>query len=275
MISSWKPLPSGTGNCRVEDEVNEDEEKKKIIEDDDDDADSEDNTGWNLMRRGACLTMKQKIGSICFTYMDGIMKQSIDNKVVKRIRGHGRGWVFSPTDFKDLGSRTAVALALMRYKRGGKIRQIARGLYDYPRIDKDLGVLAPSIDQIKAALELRDAVRLQPSGAYAANLLGLNNQVPMQLVFLTDGPERKLQVGKRTIQLKHTTPRNMATAGRISGTVIQALRWLGKPNVDDHVIALLNDRLNSNDMTQLSKDIRYAPIWIAQIIRIITSRGEF
>ena len=130
----------------------------------------------------------------------------------------------------------------------------------------------PSIDQIKAALEVRDAVRLQPSGAYAANLLGLSDQVPMKIVFLTDGPARKLQIGNSHILLKRTTPRNMATAGRISGTVIQALRWLGNNNVDDRVISILKQRLNTEDKAQLFKDIRYAPIWIAQIIRTISGR---
>ena len=88
----------------------------------------------------------------------------------------------------------------------------------------------------------RDAIRLQPSGAYAANLLGLSEQVPMKIVFFTDGPTRNLQVGKQRIQLKHTTPRTMATAGVLRGSVIQALRHLGKAHVDETVIAQLPPR---------------------------------
>lgn len=202
------------------------------------------------------------------------MLQSVDNRVYSRIVGHGRGWVFTPAHFKDLGSRTAVATAIKRYKQDGIIRQVAWGLYDYPRTDPHLGVLAPSVDQIMAALEERDAVRLQPSGAYAANLLGLSDQVPMKIVFLTDGPSRKLQVGNRQILLKRTTPRNMATSGRISGTVIQALRWLGQRHVDNRVTSILIERLNANDKAQLLKDIHYAPIWITQIIRAIAGEGR-
>lgn len=200
--------------------------------------------------------------------------QTVVDKILKVIRGHGLGWVFSPANFQGVGSRSAVESALRRLKNEGVIRNIARGLYDYPRKDPELGILSPSLDEILEALEARDAVRLQPSGAYAASLLGLTNQVPMRLVFLTDGPERKLRIGKRTIHLRHTTPRNMATAGRISGTVIQALRWLRKSNVDDHVIAVLRDRLDSEDMAQLSKDINYAPTWIAEVIRTICSESE-
>ena len=164
--------------------------------------------------------------------------------------------------------------SLRRHKNEGTIRQLARGLYDYPRTDPQIGVLAPSMEQITAALEARDAVRLQPSGACAANLLGLSDQVPMKIVFLTDGPTRKLQIGKRQILLKRTTPRNMATAGRISGTVIQALRWLGQRHIDDQTTDALKQRLNSKDKAQLMKDIHYAPIWIAQVIRALAEEDK-
>ncbi|GAF89276.1 unnamed protein product, partial [marine sediment metagenome] len=93
-------------------------------------------------------------------------------------------------------------------------------------------------------------------------------------VFLTDGPTRKLQAGNRQILLKRTTPRNMGTAGRISGTVIQALRWLGQQHVDDQVTSILKKRLDAKDKAQLLKDIRYAPIWIAQIIRTVAGKEQ-
>ena len=100
----------------------------------------------------------------------GKHKQSIDKKIISRIYGHGRGWVFTPDYFSDLGSRDAIASALKRHRQSGRIRQLARGLYDYPRTDSLLGMLTPSPDDVAKALAGRDAVRLQPSGAYAANL---------------------------------------------------------------------------------------------------------
>jgi hypothetical protein len=193
--------------------------------------------------------------------------QSVDNKVLSRIYGHKRGWVFTPDNFSGLGSRDAVASALKRHKQSGLVRQLARGLYDYPRTDDQLGVLMPSVDDIAKALAGRDAIRLQPSGAYAANLLGLSTQVPMKVVYLTDGRSRTVQIGNQQIILKNTTPKNMATAGKISGLVIQALRHLGQAQVDDDVIRLLDQRLDDDARRQLMKDIRYAPAWIAQIFR--------
>ncbi|MEN9776291.1 MAG: hypothetical protein RJB04_46, partial [Verrucomicrobiota bacterium] len=103
--------------------------------------------------------------------------RSTDSKVLDRIRGHRHGWVFTPAHLADLGSRNAVASALKRFKAEGMIRQLARGLYDCPLHEPVLGTVTPSADAIARALVVRDAIRLQPSGAYAANVLGLSEQV--------------------------------------------------------------------------------------------------
>lgn len=203
-----------------------------------------------------------------------IDRQTVANKVFSTIAGHGRGWVFTPTHFNALGGRSAVANALTRLKQDGTIRQLATGLYDYPRRDAQLGLLSPSVDAIAAALQVRYASRLQPSGGYAANILGLTTQVPMKVSFLTDGPAKKITIGKMVITLTKTTSRNMAAAGKMSGTVIQALRWIGKRHVDDGVVAKLRRTLDAKDVAQLAKDIGYAPIWIADIIRQLSDQRE-
>jgi len=198
--------------------------------------------------------------------------QSIDNNTLNRIYGHRGGWVFTPAHFLDLGSRDAIATALKRHKRAGIIRQLARGLYDYPIDHPVLGRVAPSADAIARALSRRDATRLQPTGAYAANVLGLSEQVPTRIEFLTDGPSRRVKLGRREIILKHTTPRNMATAGRRSGTVIQALRWLSQQHIDDKVVSILRRQLSPADRTQLLKDVQFAPGWIADILRRLATK---
>lgn len=171
--------------------------------------------------------------------------------------------MFTGPDFHDLASSAAVRQALRRAARAGTVRRVARGLYDVPRRSRDLGDLPPSIEAVTRALQGREAIRLQPAGAHAANLLGLSTQVPVRTVFLTDGPSRSVMVGRRQILLKHTTPRQMATAGRISGTVIQALRWLGRRNVDDKILASLLRRLTPREKKVLLADRRHAPAWIA------------
>jgi hypothetical protein len=177
--------------------------------------------------------------------------------------------VFSQDGFLDLGSRAAVDKALSRLAVKGTLRRLARGLYDYPRTHPQLGVLAPDPAAVARAIAGKFATRLQPSGAYAANLLGLSTQVPARIVYLTDGRAKTVRIGKQQIQLKHTTPKNMETAGRVSGLLIQALGYLGKSHVDQTMIAHLRRSLSSQNKKQLLKDIRYAPAWIADQIRVI------
>ena len=200
--------------------------------------------------------------------------QSIESKILSRIYGRGKGCVVTAGAFLDLGSRQAVDLTLHRLAKKRTLRRLARGLYDYPRTDPELGLLSPTIDAIVKALKGRDKILLQPSGGYAANLLGLSDQVSMKIVFLTDGPARRVQIGKQVIMLKHTTPRAMATAGRISGLVIHGLRHLGQKHVDDNVVAHLRKRLSSDDKKQLLRDAPYAPAWIAAILRRVAGPME-
>jgi Family of unknown function (DUF6088) len=199
--------------------------------------------------------------------------QTIDSKVLSRIYGHGRGWAFTPTHFRGLGSGAAIDSSLRRLTAAGTIRRLARGLYDYPVQDPVLGLVTPSADAIARALVVRDAIRLQPSGAYAANVLGLSDQVPSRIVFLTDGSDRKVRIGRREIQLKRTTPRNMATAGRKSGTIIQAFRYLGKDHVDARVLAAVGRGLTDQDRQHIRRDLPLAPAWIGDHLRTLALPG--
>ena len=151
--------------------------------------------------------------------------QTLSGKVVSRIHGSKRGWVFTPVHFRDLGNDSGIRKALQSLCDRGVINRLERGLYLYPKTHPTLGILSPTPDQIAQALAGKADLRIQPSGAYAANLLGLSEQVPAKAVFLTDGTNRKIKVGNHEIILKQTTPKNMATAGRTSGLVIQALRY--------------------------------------------------
>jgi len=200
--------------------------------------------------------------------------QSIQDKILSRIYGHKGGWVFSPRNFLDLGSRQSVGVALQRLVHDRTIRRVARGLYDYPKQHPILGTLAPSPDAVAKAIAGKENIRLQPSGAYAANVLGLSEQVPAKIVFLTDGPYKTVRIGNQQIQLKRTTPRNMTLAGRVSGSVVEALRYLGKRHVDEDVISKLRHRLGAEEKRQLLKDLPIAPTWMGHYFREIASPAE-
>ncbi len=149
------------------------------------------------------------------------------------------------------------------------VRRLARGLYYLPRQHPLLGELRPAPDEVIAALTAKHQLRTQPTGAHAANLLGLSEQVPLRLVYLTDGPPRRIRIGKQEIVLKRTTPKNMATAGRVSGLVIQALRYLGKTHVDTTTVATLRRRMAPRDRKQLLADASLAPAWIGEVMQTV------
>lgn len=199
---------------------------------------------------------------VLFVAKMGKHTESVDTQVLQRIQSHGPGWVFTPSDFADIGTRTAVATALKRHKAAGSIRLLGRGLYDVPRVHAVLGTLWPAIESVSQALERKDGLRLQPSGVYAANLLGLSEQVPAKVVFLTDGATRTVKVGPTQISLKRTTPRNMAAAGKLSGLLIQAFRSLGADHITPQRIQRLRKNLPAVERAKVLQDLALAPEWM-------------
>lgn len=191
-----------------------------------------------------------------------------ERAIMARIRRSKRINSFKPADFIDLMNRDAIDQALSRLVGKGLLCRLSRGVYSLPKVHPVLGPLLPTPNDIRKALEGKGlSLKIQPTGAYAANQLGLTEQVPTRIAFLTDGPSRKVKVGVQEINLRQTSPRNMATAGRISGLVIQALRHLGKAHVDETTIGILRSRLSPEDRACLLKDAGYAPAWIAVILR--------
>ena len=193
--------------------------------------------------------------------------RSISSQILARLRGEEAGWVFTPADFFDLGPRVAVASALMRLRDEGEIQRVARGLYSKPRHHPKLGNLRPSLEAVVATMERRDGVRFQPTGAHAANLLHLTDQVPARVTYLTDGPSRTIRVGPMVIILTHTTPRNMAAAGRLSGLLIQAFRNLGPRHVTPEVLARLRANLPEAERRKVLRDLLLAPEWMRAYLR--------
>jgi hypothetical protein len=192
--------------------------------------------------------------------------------IIKRVRHHGQPWVFTPKDFLDLGTPHAVGMTLLRLVRNNGIRRLARGLYDSPKKHPVLGLLSPPVEAIAEALAGRDATRIQPSGAYAANLLHLTEQVPAKIVYHTDGASRQVRVGGQTIILKHAAPSRLRAHNRMSGLVIQALRYLGKTHVTEDRVQQLRTLLSPKDRRQLLKDLPSAPVWMHQHLRAIAGK---
>ena len=200
---------------------------------------------------------------------------SVDYKIYARIMGHGRGYAFSNKDFADIAPRGSSDVALSNLVATGKIRRIARGLYDYPRYKAEFGgILSPDMHQAALAVARSAGVRIQPSGALAANMLGLSTQVPAQVVYLTDGRNKKISIGKLNITFKHVPPVKLQKGSEITALVTNAIRHLGKNAIDELSAKALKKRFTDKDCRCMLKDARYVESWIYDEIRKIVSAGD-
>jgi len=199
------------------------------------------------------------------------MTATVQDAILDRIRHQGRGKVFIPKDFLDLGSRDAADQSLSRLVRNGDILRLGRGLYHYPQINRRLGIpLGPDLNEIADALARQTGSRVVPSGAVAANRLGLSTQVPAKPVYLSDGRTRQVKIGNTTIQIRHAAPKELPVGSRTSAMVFQALRHLGQAAVDDKAIGQLRRALSPDQRRELLQDARYTTDWIAAVVRQIT-----
>jgi hypothetical protein len=186
---------------------------------------------------------------------------SVPDRIMKRARAAGRGGVYTPSDFLDVAARAAVDQALSRLVKAGKLRRLARGLYDFPKVHPKLGQLSPAPDDVAHALARETGSLVQIAGARAANALGLTTQVPAKNTYLTDGPSRRVVLGKRVVDLRHASPKHLIAPGSPAGTVVQALRHVGVVRAAD-VAQVASRQLTVSDKKTLAFSAVQAPAWM-------------
>ena len=111
------------------------------------------------------------------------------------------------------------------------------------------------------------------AGARAANALGLSTQVPAQSTYLTDGPSRRVVLGKRVVHLRHASPKHLIAPGSPVGTVVQALRHVGPVRAAD-VVQIAARRLSANDKKTLASTTAQAPAWMRSTLASIANATE-
>ena len=192
--------------------------------------------------------------------------QSFHQQVLSKIEELERGSIFFPDDFASIGSDESIRQALSRICKNGTIVRLSKGIYLYPVIDEELGIFYPSVERIAKAISKRDKSRIIPTGAFALNRLGLSTQVPMNVIFLTDGIPRKINVGKQTITFKHTSPKNLSFRGKITPLAVAALKEIGKGKASPDDLLKIKMALQSESGEIALFDAYLAPRWITDII---------
>lgn len=193
-----------------------------------------------------------------------------DATIIRAVRATKGAKAFSARDFAHVGSPTAIRKALERLTKRGDLRRVRRGFYDRPRPHPILGQTAPDPMELVRGIMRNSAAVWQVSGAYAANLLHLSDQVPAKIVILTDGVPRKVQLEKLTLDFRRAAPRNLLGAGKPAGLVFQALRHLGKTHVSADIIARLRPQLDAATKADLNALAPHAPAWMRPHLNQIT-----
>ena len=163
--------------------------------------------------------------------------------------------------------------ALRRLSSAGAIRKVARGLYDFPQKGALVGLRAPKLDQVARAAARARGARVSPTGAVAANALGLSGQVPARAEYITDGPSRDIEVAGRHVKLKRVSPKRLAATPQ-AGAVVEALKYLGRQRVEslqDFEVRKLAASLANADAKALKKILHIAPDWMRPTLNAILS----
>ncbi len=193
-------------------------------------------------------------------------RPQVENRIAESLKVLPKGSVLFVDDFLDYGSPESVKKALLRLKEKEILVRLAHGIYLYPKVDNELGVLFPSTEEIAKAIARRDKARIIATGTQALNKMGLSTQVPMKVVYLTDGAARSIKVGKRIITFKKTSPKNLMVKGKISSLAIQALKTIGQKKVDNATIEKIQDKLKNENIENIIYDAKLAPAWINTIL---------
>jgi hypothetical protein len=192
--------------------------------------------------------------------------QSVHQQILNVIKGLERGTIFFPEQFDSIGSSESIRQALSRICREKTIIRLSKGVYLFPYIDKELGILYPSVERVAKAIAKRDKSRIQSTGLYALNKLGLSTQVPMKVVFYTDGMPRKITIGKQVIVFMKTAPKKLSFKGEIMPLIVAAMKEIGKDNITDDDLQIIKKSLTLESKDVVLADAYIAPQWITDVL---------
>jgi hypothetical protein len=198
--------------------------------------------------------------------------QTTVNQIEKKVKNHKRGKIFFIDDFAVLGTPDAIKKSLQRLVQSGLLVRLANGIYWYPKKEKELyGIKIsgkPTLDEIAKAIAKRDKARIVPTGIHALNLLNLSTQVPANVVYLTDGTARRVNVGNgKGILFKHTSEvKRLSYKSEFLMLIVSALREIGEEKITDEQKEIIKSHFSHITKQEFEKDIKLIPVWIHKLL---------
>jgi hypothetical protein len=120
----------------------------------------------------------------------------------------------------------------------------------------------PVAQKVVEELSMRRGETIVPSGANAANALGLTTQVPTRTVYLTSGRSRKITLGKQIIHLQHAPAWQLTLAKEPAGEIVRALAWAGPERVN-MALKEIEAKVPQSEFQRISQQISLLPLWMA------------
>jgi hypothetical protein len=194
------------------------------------------------------------------------MNESISSQIENKIKRSRPGQIILPSDFKDLGTSTAIRKTLSRLVDQKVLVRMGQGVYVIPIHDKLFGEVLPSMEEIAASLAEKEHVKIMPTGQYALNKIGLSNQIPMKMVFLTNGTKKNITIGKSSILFQPTTTKKLAMVGSISSLLFLGLEELDLNRLKESELEKIIALLKKEDQNNLKHDLKLAPARISDFV---------
>jgi len=194
------------------------------------------------------------------------MKASVNNSIALKISKFKPGQVVLLSDFKDLGTSTAIRKSLSRLVDSGQIERMGQGIYVIPKNDKVFGKVLPSMEELAEALAKKEHVIIKPSGQYALNKVGLSTQVPMRLIFLTTGNAKKIHIGQSAIIFKSTTAKKLSMKGDITSLLFLGLEELDLKKLSPTQMDIIKELLKQETPENLKYNLRLTSIKVSDFV---------
>jgi len=199
--------------------------------------------------------------------------KSVESQIENKVKYGRRGQIYFASDFSTFGLPKSVNKAMEQLTKSGMLIRLAQGIYLYPKIDTrlGLGVLYPTVETIAHEIAKRDKARIVPTGSFALNALGFSTQIPMNVVFLTDGAARKIKIGNgQGIVFKRTVAKNLSYKNDVLMLVVSALKEIGDGKVTSEQLTKIKDLISKEKQNEVVADLQLAPAWIKkQILSVL------
>lgn len=176
-----------------------------------------------------------------------------------------KGEPFGVSYLSGVGSYENIRQVLSRLVASGKLKRATRGVYVRPKSVAYVGEVLPGSEEVVKIIAKQTGEVITVHGAEAARQLQLTTQVPVKPIYHTNGTSRELKIGKQTVVLKHISPRKQVKPGTMTCTVIAALWYLGKSNVNQRVIEKINKQLSKEQFVELLKHTNQMPHWMSGV----------